>query len=93
MYDRAMADWLAAIYALEVARDVLQAGQSGFDVWVATGVLPEEWGDFCQSIESSITQIMNLFDTLGLEPPVALRTAARYSSEVCVVTAAFFSQP
>jgi len=90
MYDRAMASWVASIYALEVSRDVLQTGQSGLDIWVDTGDLPESWGAFCNDIETSLLRVLDLFETLGLEPPAMLRSAARYSSEVCIVTADYF---
>lgn len=90
-YDASVAGWNAALFSLEVARDVLRSGQAALDVWVDSGEVPGSWEGFCDDVEVAIVRVLDTFETCGLTPPEALRSAARYSADVCQLTANFFS--
>jgi len=79
----AMYPWWQILVTLETAMGSTQVAQEALDVWVATGVMPEDWGPFCDELGEALDRVVVLLGVVGVNVPGALEEASPYIGVVC----------
>lgn len=87
---RLLEPWTNAVTGLRHAVNTLQALQSGLNLWIATGQLPD-WGPLCTEAEATYGSLLALIAATGLQPPALLSTVAPHIDTVCTTMAAFIA--
>jgi len=90
-YMALMRDWYELTDALEIAHESLRIGQGALDVWVNSGDLPEEWGEFCGGIGDALQAIVRLLGECGINVPESIEGAVPWASSVCEIAGRYFS--
>lgn len=90
-YDAIMGAWDELADALEAATASLLLGQSAVDLWISGQGLPDDWGQFCEDVETSLERVIELLETCGVDVPSGLAPALEHASTVCVVAGEYFS--
>lgn len=83
-YDLEMQAWTTAIERMEEVRVVLYAAQSATSLWIASGILNEDWNRFCEVAGDQFELLMNAIDQVAPDAiPEALTNVSAIVSSVC----------
>jgi hypothetical protein len=91
-YEAVMSTWNRTLQVMRGAREVLYIGQAAFDVWLASGELPEQWITFCASAGEAVGHLVSLLGQVGLDVPLQLRGAGEYAARACELAAPWITE-
>lgn len=83
-YDQEMLPWATAVERMEEVRVVLYAAQAATSLWIASGILSEDWNRFCEVAGDQFELLMTAIDQVAPDAiPEALTNVSAIVTSVC----------
>ena len=92
LYIEAMHPWYTAVDRMEEVRVILQTAQVAVTTWIATSVLPADWGVFCTTAGEQFELLVQAIDDVTDEEiPPEIANAGPAVTLVCGMAESYFT--
>jgi hypothetical protein len=86
IYDGEMRPLYNTIDAIEAVGAALILAQSGLDIWIATGEMPESWDGLCEGIQDAVNALIEVLQMAGVDIPDLVTRGSGLIEGACILT-------